>query len=103
MNEFVSQEASLGLIVNLPRLGRQTAKLLNQLPVRPEIDWPMLDRWGSRIGTQEVVALPVARRAYWPGNKAAAAVRADIGQNLLRTGRAESAFVAADARVQGFW
>ena len=60
----------------------------------------MLDLGTRRVLTKEVVTFPVLRWPDWSGNKSAAAVRADILQDVIDTRGAEGALVGADARFK---
>ena len=62
------------------------------------INRPVFDLGAGRIFAKEVVALPVLRWPDGSGNKTTAAVRADVPQNLIDTGRAERAFIGANTR-----
>jgi hypothetical protein len=67
--------------------------------VRRPIHRPELARRAGRVLAKEVVALPVARRAYRTWLEAASAIRADIAQYRVDASRAEGTFVGADARL----
>src|SRR6267143_6109445 len=60
----------------------------------------VLDLGTRRVLTKEVVTFPVLRRPDWSGNKSAAAVRADVLQDVIDTRGAERALVGADARFK---
>jgi hypothetical protein len=64
------------------------------------INRPVLDLGTRRVLTEEVVAFPVLRRSDWSGNKSAAAVGADVLQDVIDTRGAKRAFVGADARFK---
>jgi hypothetical protein len=68
--------------------------------MRRLIDRPMLHLRPSRIVPQKVVTLPIRRRANRPRNEPAAAIGADISQNLFDTGHAERALIRADHRLK---
>ncbi|MDB6034669.1 MAG: hypothetical protein JWM16_5007 [Verrucomicrobiales bacterium] len=55
----------------------------------------------GRKRAERVSTIPVVFRASRPRAKAAAAIRTDIGQDILDAGTAESAFEGADHRVSG--
>ena len=59
----------------------------------------MLERGARRIGAQKIIAFPIRRGPNWARHKPTPAVRADIVQYLLHAGRAERAFVRANARL----
>jgi hypothetical protein len=65
-----------------------------------QINWPVFDLGAGRIFAKEVVALPILRWSDGSGNKANAAVRADVPQNLIDTRRAKRAFIGANARFE---
>src|SRR3954463_11977862 len=67
--------------------------------VRREVDRPVLARLARRIVAEVIAALPVARRTDRPWREAAAAVRADIGEQL-DAAHAVGALEAADARIE---
>lgn len=60
----------------------------------------MFDFGTRRVLAKKVVVLPVPRRPDGLGNKATAAFRADITQNLVDTGSAERALIRTDARLK---
>ena len=64
------------------------------------VDRPVFDNRARRVFAKIIVAFPVPRWPDWPGDKAAAAVRADVIQDGLDAGGAERALVAADARFE---
>ena len=68
--------------------------------VKRWIDRPMLDRGARGVVAKEVVAVPVNRRSDGSGYKSAAAVRADVLQDVIDAGRAEGALLGADARFR---
>ena len=53
-----------------------------------------------RICAEVIAAFPVVLRPDWPGTKTAAAIRADIAQDIFDGGTAGGAFKRADHRVR---
>jgi len=64
------------------------------------VNRPMLDLGARRVLAKEVVAFPVVRRSDRSRNESAAAVRADVFQNVTHTRSAKCALVSADARFK---
>ena len=64
------------------------------------IDRLVLDLGDCRILAKTVVAFPIPRWSDWPRNKAAAAIRTDVAQNVIDTRGAKRALVGADARFK---
>ena len=62
------------------------------------INEPVLDLGTRRVLAKIVVAFPVLRRSDRPRDKSTAAVRADILQDIIDTGRAKCAFIGTYAR-----
>jgi len=60
----------------------------------------MFDLGTCRVLTKEIIAFPVPQRSDGSGNKSAAAVRADVVQDVVDTGDAERTLVGADARFE---
>jgi hypothetical protein len=65
------------------------------------IDRPMRDLGARRIFAEEVIALPILGWPYGSGDKTAAAIWTDVAQNLIDTGLAKRAFIAANACLEG--
>ena len=63
----------------------------------------MPDLCACRISAEIVAAFPIVLRTDGPGTKAAAAIRTDIGQDILDAETTEGAFKRADHRVRGIW
>src|SRR5262249_61873173 len=57
----------------------------------------------GRILAEEIVVLPVARRANRAGREATATIGTDIAQHRFDADRAERAFVAANTGLQRRW
>ena len=68
--------------------------------MRRGIDGSMFDRGTCRVCAQKIVVLPVSGRPDWPADKSAAAVRADVMQDVLDTGCAKGALIGTDAPVR---
>ena len=68
--------------------------------MRFKVNWPVLDLGAGRIISKEIAVLQIFFRSDWPLNKAAAAVRANVLQNIIGALRAKRAFVAANPRCQ---
>ena len=64
------------------------------------IHWTILDCRTGRICLKIVTAFPVVLRSDRSGTKPSATIRADIVQDLLDTGTAESAFKRANQRLR---
>jgi hypothetical protein len=62
------------------------------------INRPMPDPCARRVFAQKIVAPPVRRRSDRPGHEPAAAIGADVIENVLHTRCTEGAFVGANAR-----
>jgi hypothetical protein len=63
------------------------------------INRPVLYLGASWIFAKKIIAFPIHRRSNWSGNKTTTAVRADVSQNAIDTGRTKGAFIAANACV----
>jgi len=63
----------------------------------------MLDRCARGISAEIIITPPVVDRADRSRTKSAAAIRANIVQDLFDAGPAEGAFKRADHRVCGIW
>lgn len=61
------------------------------------IDRPVLDLGARWILAKEVVAFPIPRRSDWSRNKATAAIRTDVAQDVIDTRGAKRALVGTDA------
>jgi hypothetical protein len=64
------------------------------------IDRPVFDLRARRVLAKIVNTFPVFRWPDWPGNKTAAAVRADVVQDGLDASGAERAFIRAGASLK---
>ena len=80
-------------------LGRNRDELEHERGVLTGIDRPVLHRRARRVLAEKVVASPVSRGPYGPRSETAAAVGADVREDLLDARRTERAFVRADTRV----
>jgi len=67
------------------------------------IHGPVLDFVARRVFAEEVVALPIFRWPDRPGNKPAAAVRANITEDIVNARCAERTFISANARFERVW
>ena len=61
----------------------------------------MSDNCARGIRAERIITVPVVLRPDWPGTKTAAAIRADIAQDVFDAGTAEGAFKRADHRFRG--
>src|SRR5262245_19263455 len=85
----------------LPALRRDYLDRGREGRVNRRVHRSMFDRRTRRVVAEEVVPLPVPRRADRAGNEPPAAVRADVAQDAFDAFGAERAFVAADPRLRG--
>jgi hypothetical protein len=69
-----------------------------ELCMRDGIDGPVPDPCARGVFVEKVVVLPVPRRPDWPGHEPAAAVWADVAEDVLHARCTERAFVRANAR-----
>jgi hypothetical protein len=69
--------------------------------VSGRVDGSVPDSSARRVLAKKVVALPIVRRPDWSWHEPSATVGADVVENCLNAGRAERAFVRADARFTG--
>ena len=67
--------------------------------MRSKINGPMFHGGACRVLAQVVVTLPILRRSDGSGNETAATVGTDVVQYALHAGRAERAFIGANACV----
>jgi len=65
------------------------------------INGPVSNLGARRVLAKEVVAVPIPGGPDRSGNKAAATVRTDVGQNVLDTRGAKCALVGTDAGFEG--
>ena len=63
----------------------------------------MLDPGARRVFAEEVVALPIFRWSDRSRDKPAAAVRADITEDIVNARCAERTFISANARFERAW
>ena len=68
--------------------------------MRNRIHRPVLHIGARRIFPQEVALVPIRRRSDGSRDEPAAAVWADISQNVFDTSNTESALVGADTRLK---
>ena len=64
------------------------------------INRPVLNLGTRWILAKEVVAFPILGRSDRSGYKTPTAVRADVSQNPIDTGRTKRAFISANARFK---
>jgi hypothetical protein len=64
------------------------------------VNRPIANLRAGWILSQEIVALPVARWPKWSGREPAAAVRADVAQDMFNTRRTKRALIGANARLE---
>jgi hypothetical protein len=80
---------------------RDRLERLGELLMKARVHGTMPDLCGCGIRAKTVAALPVILRPDGSGAKAAATVRADVGQKIFGARAAEGALKSADHRVQG--
>ena len=68
--------------------------------MKRHVNRPILDLGARRVLAKEVVAFPVVRRSDRSRNESAAAVRADVFQDVIDTRGTKRALVSADARFK---
>ena len=68
--------------------------------MRGRIHRPVLHLGARRIFPQKVALVPIRRRSNRSRDKPAAAIWADISQNVFDTSNTESALVGADTRLK---
>ena len=73
-------------------------EFFNQYCMFGKVNRSMLDGCGCWVVAQEVIVLPIMRRANWSWHKATSAIRAGIMQKGYRAFCAESALIRADSR-----
>ena len=73
----------------------------SELPVKARIHGTIPDSPAGRIHPQIIAAFPVDVRTDRPGTKTAAAIWADILQDVFNASTAERAFKRANHRVRG--
>ena len=86
--------------IRLSSMCRDVLKGRRELRVNDEIDGSMLHLRARRVLAEVVVAFPVRRRPDGPRDEPAAAVGADVVQDLFHAVGAEGAFIGADPSVQ---
>ena len=84
----------------LARMRRDVFDFVAKLRMNAGVHRPVFDLGARGVLAKKIIPLPVFRRPDRPCSKAAAAVRANILQNLVYTRRAKRAFVRANARFQ---
>jgi hypothetical protein len=68
--------------------------------MRRQINRPVFHLGACRIFPKEIVVVPIHRRSNRSRDEPAAAIRADISQDVFDTSNAESALVRADTRLK---
>jgi hypothetical protein len=71
-----------------------------ELRMNWRVNRPMSDLGARRVFTEKVVAVPVVRRSDRSRNKSAAAVRADVFEDIIDTRSTKRTLVGADARFK---
>ena len=85
----------------LALLGWNTPDPVGEALMGGNVHGPVFHLQARGILAEEIVALPVPGRSNGPWNEPAAAIRAHIVQDVLDAGRAERAFVGANAGIPG--
>jgi hypothetical protein len=70
-----------------------------KLPVGVSVNWPVFAQRLGRIMRQIIVTAPVDDRPHGPPFEPAAAIGANVFQNIFHAGLAKRAFMAADPRL----